>query len=86
MATSDIDALRAELEALRHEFDELRLHLPDAYVEGDLATDRVTFMNRVACQVFGCTPEQATGLHARDLFDDGEYERARGQLAAMLER
>ena len=83
---SDIDALRAELEALRHEFDELRLHLPDAYVEGDLATDRVTFMNRVACQVFGCTPEQATGLHARDLFDDGEFERARGQMAAMLER
>ena len=86
MATSDIDALRAELEALRHDFDELRLHLPDAYVEGDLATDRVTFMNRIACQVFGCTLEQATGLHARDLFDDGEYERARGQMAAMLER
>jgi diguanylate cyclase (GGDEF)-like protein/PAS domain S-box-containing protein len=86
MATSDSDALRAELDALRHEFDELRLYLPDAYVEGDLATDRVTFMNRVACQVFGFSPEQALGLHARDLFDDGEYERARGEMTAMLER
>ena len=86
MAESEADALRRELEALRHQFEDLRLYLPDAYVEGDLATDRVTFMNRVACQVFGCTPEQARALHARDLFAEGEYERARAEMAAMLER
>jgi diguanylate cyclase (GGDEF)-like protein/PAS domain S-box-containing protein len=86
MAESEVDALRRQLEALRHEFDELRLYLPDAFVEGDLGTDRVTFMNRVACQVFGCTPEQALTLHARDLFAEGEYERARAQMTAMLER
>src|SRR5262245_53821268 len=86
MAESEADALRRELEALRHQYDDLRLYLPDAYVEGDLATDRVTFMNRVACQVFGCTPEEALALHARDLFAEGEYERARAQMTAMLER
>jgi diguanylate cyclase (GGDEF)-like protein/PAS domain S-box-containing protein len=86
MAASEIEALRAELATLRHELDELRLYLPDAYVEGDLATDRVTFMNRVACQVFRCTLEQALLLHARELFADGEYERARAQMTEMLER
>jgi diguanylate cyclase (GGDEF)-like protein len=84
MAASEIDALRAELAALRHEFDDLRLHLPDAFVEGDLASERVTFMNRVACQVFGCTHEEALTLHARDLFAEGEYERASAQMKERL--
>jgi len=86
MAASEIDALRAELVAVRHEFDDLRLYLPDAFVEGDLASGRVTFMNRVACQVFGHTAEQALALHGSELFADGEFERARLEMNAMLER
>ncbi len=83
---SEIDAVREELAALRHELDDLRLHLPDAFVEGDLASERVTFMNRVGCQVFRCTPEQAVTLHARDLFVAGEYERAQREMKERLER
>lgn len=74
--TSDIDLLKAELAALRQELDDLRLEFPDALLEGDLATERVVFMNRLACQVFRCTPEQATTLSARDIFAPGDYERA----------
>jgi diguanylate cyclase (GGDEF)-like protein/PAS domain S-box-containing protein len=83
---NETDALRQELAALRHELDDLRLHLPDAFVEGDLASERVTFMNRIACLVFGCTPEEVEALHARDIFADGEYERAQREMREMLER
>jgi len=86
VVASEIDSLRQELAALRHELDDLRLNLPDAFVEGDLASDRVTFMNRVACQVFRCTPEQVATLHARDICGDGEYERAQREMREMLER
>jgi hypothetical protein len=55
-------------------------------VEGDLASERVTFMNRLACIVFGRAPEDVRTLHARDLFADGEYERAREEMRVTLER
>lgn len=83
---SEIDALREELAAARHELDDLRLHLPDAFVEGDLESERVVFMNRIACQVFRCTPAQAVTLHGRDLFAPGEYERAEREMREMLAR
>jgi diguanylate cyclase (GGDEF)-like protein/PAS domain S-box-containing protein len=83
---SDEDALREEIAALRHELDDLRVHLPDALVEGDLATEQVTFMNRLGCLVFRCAPEEVATLRARDLFADGEYERARAEMQAMLAR
>jgi PAS domain-containing protein len=77
---SEIDSLRQELAALRHELDDLRLNLPDAFVEGDLASDRVTFMNRVACQVFRCTPEQVTTLSLGTAFGQ-PGERVSGLLS-----
>jgi diguanylate cyclase (GGDEF)-like protein/PAS domain S-box-containing protein len=83
---SEIDALREELAAVRHELDDLRLHLPDAFVEGELESERVVFMNRIACQVFRCTPEQAVTLHGGDLFAPGEHERAQREMREMLER
>ncbi len=86
--TSDPEAvgLRQQLAALRHELDDLRQHLPDALVEGDLATERVTFMNRLACLVFRRSPEEVAGLHGRDLFADGEFERAQQEMRETLAR
>lgn len=82
----ELTSLRAEIAALKHELDDLRLHLPDALVEGDLASERVTFMNRLACLIFRCTPTEATTLHGRDLFAEGEYQRARHEMNERLER
>lgn len=83
---SELHALRAELAHLRALYDDLRTYLPEALVEGDLATDRVTYMNRLACLVFGYAPEEVAGLFARDLFAEGEYERGRALLAQTLAR
>jgi diguanylate cyclase (GGDEF)-like protein/PAS domain S-box-containing protein len=82
----ELEDLRAEVLALRHELDDLRLHMPDAFVEGELRSERVTFMNRVACQVFRCTPEQALKLSARDLFATEDYPRAQQAMREMLAR
>ena len=85
-AGSEIDALRAELARCATSSTSLRHYLPDAFVEGDLATERVTFMNRVACQVFRCAPEQAGDAARARHLRDGEYERAQREMREMLER
>jgi diguanylate cyclase (GGDEF)-like protein/PAS domain S-box-containing protein len=86
--TSDPEAaeLREQVRALRHELDDLKQHLPDALVEGDLATERVTFMNRLACLVFRRSPDEVPGLHGRDLFAEGEFERAQQEMRETLAR
>ena len=84
--TDEIDALRAELATLREDLDNLRLEFPDALLEGDIATERVLFMNRLACQVFRCSPEDVPNLTARDIFAEGEYERAQLETRARIEQ
>lgn len=74
--TDEIQALKTELAALRQDLEDLRLEFPEALLEGDLATERVLFMNRLACQVFRCSPEDVPGMTARDIFADGDYQRA----------
>jgi len=81
---AEVEALRAELAAARHELGDLKEHLPDALVEGDLTSERVTFMNRLARLVFGYVPEEVPRLSARDLFDGDEYERARTLMTRTL--
>ena len=71
-----MEALKAELAAARQEIEDLRLEFPDALLEGDLVTERVLFMNRLACQVFRCAPEDVLNLTAKDIFADGDYQRA----------
>jgi diguanylate cyclase (GGDEF)-like protein/PAS domain S-box-containing protein len=90
---SEAERLRAQLSTLadevgrlRHELDDLRSHLPEALVEGELATERVTFMNRIARDVFRCGPEDVARLHARDIFAPDDYERAQRDMREMLAR
>ncbi len=82
----EIEGLREELLALRHQLDDLRQYLPDAFLEGELATERITFMNRIALQVFRCAPEHLSTLHARDIFAPADYERAQRDMREMLAR
>lgn len=84
--TNDIEALRAELDALRHDLENLRLDFPDALLEGEIATERVLFMNRLACQVFRCSPEDVPTLTARDIFAAGDYERAQAETRQRIEQ
>jgi diguanylate cyclase (GGDEF)-like protein/PAS domain S-box-containing protein len=84
--TDEIDRLRAELAAVREDLENLRLDFPDALLEGDVATERVLFMNRLACQVFRCSPEDAATMTARDIFAPGDYERAQSETRARIEQ
>ncbi len=84
--TNEIDALRAELAALRQDLENLRLEFPDALLEGDIATERVLFMNRLACQVFRCSPEEGLTLTARDIFAEGDYRRAQAETRQRIEQ
>lgn len=83
---TEIEALKAELAALRQEFENLRLDFPDALLEGDIATERVLFMNRLACQIFRCSPEEALAMTARDIFAEGEYQRAQAETRERIEQ
>lgn len=84
--TNEIDALRAELAALRQDLENLRLEFPDALLEGDIATERVIFMNRLACQVFRCSPEEALAMTARDIFAGDDYQRAQVETHQRIEQ
>lgn len=80
------DALKAEIAALRQELEDLRLAFPDAFLEGDLVSEQVLFMNRLACQVFRCSPEDVQSMTARDIFADGDYERAQAETRERIQR
>ncbi len=84
--SNEMEALKAELAAVRQELEDLRLQFPDALLEGDLVTERVLFMNRLACQVFGCAAEDVPSLTARDLFAGSDYERARAATWERIEQ
>lgn len=84
--TNEMEALKVELAAARQEIEDLRLEFPDALLEGDLATERVLFMNRLACQVFRCTPEDVGSLTAKDIFVDGDYQRAQVETRQRIEQ
>jgi diguanylate cyclase (GGDEF)-like protein/PAS domain S-box-containing protein len=84
--TNEIDALKAELAAVRQDLEDLRLQFPDALLEGDLETERVIFMNRLACQVFRCAAEDVLTMTAKDIFAEGDYQRAQVETRERLER
>jgi two-component system cell cycle sensor histidine kinase/response regulator CckA len=66
-----------ELAGLRKQFDNFRYFLPDALLEIDILTPRLTYMNRTAYILFGYTEEDlAKGIGIPHLFAEDEYERA----------
>mgnify|MGYP000163559258 CR=1 FL=1 len=84
--TNEMEASRAELAAVRQDLQDLRLDFPDALLEGDLATERVLFMNRLACQVFRCSPEDVPTMTARDIFAETDYDRAQAETRERLDQ
>ncbi|MEO8501272.1 MAG: sensor domain-containing diguanylate cyclase [Vicinamibacteria bacterium] len=84
--TPEIDSVKADLAATRQDLENLRLEFPDALLEGEIATERVLFMNRLACQVFRCTLEEALVMTARDIFAEGDYERAQTETRRRIEQ
>ncbi len=59
------------------EVEEFLFHLPDAFLEVDLTTRRVTYLNRIARTIFGYEDaDLGEGLECRLLFPEGELERA----------
>ena len=74
---NSVDELRAELARVQAAFDDFRWFLPDALVEIDLATFRVTFLNRMAEILTGFTPADVkAGLLATDMLAPAEVPRA----------
>jgi len=66
-----------ELQELRQQFNDFLYFLPDALLEIDLLAPRLTYMNRLACILFGYTEtEFAAGIKISSLFAEGEFERA----------
>jgi PAS domain S-box-containing protein len=69
--------LQIELDRVRKEFDAFRRYLPDALVEGDLTTQRVLSMNRMAQILFGYDDADIeAGVSGLELFSSEELPRA----------
>ncbi|MCC7366768.1 MAG: PAS domain S-box protein [Dehalococcoidia bacterium] len=80
------EALRAERDSLRRQLDEFRDYLPDALLEAELATRRVTYMNRMASLLLGYSQaDVATGLDSFDLLDAAGQELVADILARHLQ-
>jgi PAS domain S-box-containing protein len=63
-------------ERLRAEFEEFLFHLPDGFIEADLATQALTRVNRTACLLLGYDPEEPpVGMAGAAILADGEFER-----------
>jgi diguanylate cyclase (GGDEF)-like protein/PAS domain S-box-containing protein len=78
------DLLR-ENEDLKAQLRELLDHLPDAFVETDVASQKAVYLNRMAQLLFGYDPEDvANGLPGRLLFDESELEEVQRSLARYV--
>jgi len=81
------EELRAEVSQLRRHLGEFLDFLPDALVEVDLRSQRVTLLNRMAQILFGYDPGAvAAGLDSRLLFAEGEFDRARDLVSSFVSR
>lgn len=86
-----IEQLLKDLQGLRNEFNDFLYYLPDALLEVDLLSRRLTYMNRMANILFGYSEEDfSSGIALVQLFDDKEFERAvsiiKSYVAASLEQ
>jgi diguanylate cyclase (GGDEF)-like protein/PAS domain S-box-containing protein len=70
---------------LSPELEEFLFLLPDAFLEVDLETRRVTYLNRIARTIFGYQDDDlGGGLDCRLVFPEGEFERARQAVESSV--
>jgi PAS domain S-box-containing protein len=73
---ADDDNHRAALERLRAEFEDFLFYLPDGFIEADIASQRLTRVNRAACLLLGFDPgEPPVGVPGPSILANGEFER-----------
>ncbi len=85
MSDPSREALLAELSSLRDYLEEFLDLLPDALVEVDLHSQRVTLLNRMAQILFGYDrPAVAAGLEGQLLFAEGEFDRAQALVKSYV--
>jgi diguanylate cyclase (GGDEF)-like protein/PAS domain S-box-containing protein len=81
-----LEVLRRENAELRRQLEDFLYHLPDALVEGDLETQRILYMNRMAQVLLGYTAEDLrAGIPGHLIFAEGEAQRARVVVARYVE-
>ena len=85
----DEDAERQELlrevEDLKAQLRELLDHLPDAFVETEIAEQKVVYLNRMAQLLFGYDAEDVrAGLPGRALFADDQFDAVQSALARYV--
>ena len=67
---SELEELSDAYNELQFQFDQFRLHLPEAFVEIEFPAMRVSYMNQVACALLGYSEsEVAAGIEAFSLLD-----------------
>lgn len=72
-----IEQLLKDLQGLRNEFNDFLYYLPDALLEIDLRSRRLTYMNRMAHILFGYSEEDfSSGIALEQFFAGKEFERA----------
>ena len=86
-----IEQLLKDLQGLRNEFNDFLYYLPDALLEIDLLSRRLTYMNRMAHILFGYSEEDfSSGIALEQLFAGEEFGRAvtiiQGYVARNLEQ
>ncbi len=86
-----IEQLLKDLQGLRNEFNDFLYYLPDALLEIDLLSRRLTYMNRMASILFGYSEKDfSSGIALVQLFDGKEFERAvtiiKSYVASSLEQ
>lgn len=82
-----IGQLLKDLQGLRNEFNDFLYYLPDALLEVDLHSRRLTYMNRMAGILFGYSEDDfSSGIPLTQLFEDDEFERAVGIIKGYVAR
>ena len=74
-----------EIDDLKAQLRELLDHLPDAFVETEIASQRVVYLNRMAQHLFGYDAQDvAEGIPGSALFAESELEEVQRALARYL--
>ncbi|MEX0782091.1 MAG: PAS domain-containing protein [Dehalococcoidia bacterium] len=67
---------KAAYERLKAEFEDFLFYLPDGFIEADIASQRLTRLNRSACLLLGYDPAAPpVGIPGPSILVEGEFER-----------